>query len=118
MEAPLVGGMDEMRVLDQLANPSYLIDVGVPLLAVMLSVYARCVSRNDQHKSISSEDFAVGLDLSIAALLILIVSCGADAERAMRLTPGIGVVSCATRFPWIVLAMAFAIWALSTFIRK
>jgi hypothetical protein len=107
-----------MRVLDQLSNSLYLIDIGVPILAAMLSVYAKCVSRNDQHKSMSREDFAVGLDLATAALLILVISWGAEAERAPCQISNTDAASCATRAPWIVLAMGFAIWALSTLIRK
>lgn len=107
-----------MSLIDQLLRAAHLIDLGVPLLAVLLSVYAKCVSRNDQQKSICPEDFAVGLDLAIAALLIFIVSCGVEAERPAHDSTRTGPGGCESSAPWIVLAMVFAIWALSTLIRK
>jgi multisubunit Na+/H+ antiporter MnhC subunit len=106
-----------MSMVDPLWG-AFLIDIGVPVLAVLLSVYAKCVSRNDQQKSISPEDFAVGLDLAIAALLIFIVSCGVEAERVARQVTTAESAGCSSDAPWIVFAMVLAIWALSTWIRK
>jgi hypothetical protein len=107
-----------MGMFDRLFASHYGIDIGVPVLAAMLSVYAKCVSRNDQHKPMSRDDFAVGLDLAAAALLILVISWGAEVGRAPSQLSNGHVASCVMSAPWVVLAMALALWALSTLIRK
>ncbi len=44
----------------------------VPLVTVFLVVFFKLVSRNDKHASLVKEDFAVGLDISITALIVFI----------------------------------------------
>ena len=44
----------------------------IPLIAVVLSIFLKYVSRNDNHKSFKKDDLAVGLDISVTALIIFI----------------------------------------------
>ena len=52
----------------------YFLQFCVPLIAVSASVFLKYVTRNDAHKSFRKEDLAVGLDISITALIIFITA--------------------------------------------
>jgi len=44
----------------------------VTLITTVFSVFVKSVSRNDSHRSLKNEDFAIGLELSVTALILFI----------------------------------------------
>lgn len=90
----------------------------VPLITVGLSVFLKFVTRNDQHVSFQKEDFAFGIDLSITALLIFIVSSAGLVQQSI--VPGVSesVIIKVNTIPWILLSVFLGIWAVSTIVRK
>ena len=79
-----------------------MLDLLMPLLAVALTIYVKCVTRGDAQFYFRKEDFAVGLEISVVAVLMLVA----------------GPAGRATTAPWLVLAMMLGVWATSAFIRK
>jgi hypothetical protein len=69
------------------------------IVSVGIGVFVKIASRNDLHQSFSRNDLAVGLDLLISAIIILVSRAGA-------------------RSSWGVLFMFLLLWLLSTLVRK
>ena len=94
------------------------IDFGVPLLAVALSIFLKVVTRNDHLATFEREDLAFGLDLSITALLLFIVSSSGLVSRSIIPGAPQAVVEKAAAIPWILLSVFIGLWATSTVVRK
>lgn len=78
----------------------------VPLITTFIIVFVKIVSRNDKYDLFVKEDFAIGLDLSITSLILLVnesVRLGKDNLNLIL---------------WKIVGFIFMIWILSTFIRK
>ncbi|EME0096352.1 hypothetical protein VXI05_004452 [Vibrio parahaemolyticus] len=99
-------------------SQSYFLNFGVPLLTAILSVFVRCVTRNDNHTAFQKEDLAVGFDLSVTGILVYITG----SAQLMRNIPvsdrSPEIVDKITTIPWILLAMVVSVWAMSTIVRK
>ena len=67
--------------------------------AIGMGIFVKIVTRNDTHKFFSRNDFAVGFDLMISAIIIL----------TGRLN---------TNSPWLLLVIVFLLWGVSTLVRK
>jgi hypothetical protein len=94
----------------------------LPLMAAALGVFVKMVSRNDTHASFAKEDVAVGLDLALTAMVTLLIysiklarmvvdapkdpAVSADLQRRM------------IEYPWLVAALVFGLWGVSTVVRK
>ncbi len=97
----------------------------VPLFAVCFSVFLKTVSRNDQHTAFKKEDLAVGLELSVTALLIYITYCVTMADKIISLSKDGSnqafLNTLKTKFimvPWILTAFLLGLWGMSTLVRK
>lgn len=95
----------------------------VPLAAVVLSIFVKKVSQNDKYSTFSKEDFAVGLELALTALLLFIGYSVSLAQRISGRVSGSDSLpdNLDERFvliPWIVLVFVFGLWAMSTLVRK
>jgi hypothetical protein len=90
----------------------------VPLIAVATSVFIKFVTRSDVHKAFKKEDLAVGLDLSITALLIFIVACSKLAKDSVQNPQNIILINKTMSVPWILPAFIAGIWGISTIVRK
>lgn len=96
----------------------YFLQFFVPLIAVGASVFLKYVTRNDAHKSFRKEDLAVGLDISVTALLIFIA---AGSKMAVQLAASPGNSALQAKLggvPWIIAVFIIGIWAVSTLVRK
>ena len=99
------------------AHP-YFLQFCVPLIAVAVSVFLRYVTRNDAHNDFKKEDLAVGLDLSVSALLIFIAASSTLAQNLSRVPTDTNLLSKSAGVPWILSAFILGIWGVSTLVRK
>lgn len=76
------------------------------------------VTRNDNHKSFKWEDLAVGLDLSVTALLIFMTAGSKLATQLAANPSDAGLQSKLAGIPWIIAAFVIGIWGVSTLVRK
>ncbi|MHB8778759.1 MAG: hypothetical protein ACYC6R_13540 [Anaerolineales bacterium] len=101
-----------------LANPLFLQFV-VPLITVAFTIFLKVVSRNDNFKRFKKDDLAVGLEIAVTALILLITE---SANLAQELTVQTGqaipkIVDKLTVAPWIILAFVLGIWGVSSTVR-
>ena len=103
--------------MDFLKNDIFL-QFGVPLLTVALSIFVKYVSRNDLHTGFRKEDLAVGLDMSVTALLIFITGSAQIANSLPKINPPKEVVEQLASVPWVLMAFLIGMWGISTIVRK
>jgi hypothetical protein len=97
-------------------------DIGVTLLSMGISVFAKIQSRNDKYGSTSWSDYAVGIDLAVSALILLVVKSldhyvdlnriGTSDQRILK-TAHLLAVSLSCLF-----ALTILTWLFSAFIRR
>ena len=102
------------RAIEFLAS-GFFLQFCVPLLTVALTVFLRYVTRNDKRVAFKKEDLAVGMDLSVTALVIFIVHATALAKESQS-NPDIA--TSLTIVPWFIMVFVIGIWAVSTVVRK
>jgi uncharacterized membrane protein YgcG len=101
-----------------LANPLFLQFI-VPLITVAFTVFLKVVSRNDRHTRFKKDDFAVGLDIAVTAL-ILFITASASLARQLTTTTNLAIPSTIEKLstaPWIILAFVLGIWGVSSIVR-
>ena len=96
----------------------YFLQFCVPLIAVGACVFLKYVTRKDLHKSFKKEDLAVGLDLSVTALLIFVASGSKLAQGLAKNPNDAALISKSMGVPWILAAFILGIWGVSTLVRK
>ena len=94
------------------------IQFGVPLITVALSIFVKYVSRNDRHSGFRKEDLAVGLDMSVTALLIFITGSAQIASSLPTENPPSDVVEQLASVPWVLMGFLIGMWGISTIVRK
>lgn len=94
----------------------------VPLVTVVLTIFVRGVSRNDRHGIFKKEDFAIGMDLSLVSIVLVV---GYTARiAALRQDSSIREVRLEwfserlSMSPWVILILVIGLWATSTLIRN
>lgn len=99
----------------------------VPLLTVLLSVFVKTASRNDQYKGFKKEDLAVGLQMALASLIALIAYTASISGQFLGShSVGSGTVDSAipsaadklVASPWLIASFAIGLWGVSTLVRK
>jgi hypothetical protein len=90
----------------------------VPLIAVALSIFLKYVSRNDRHKDFRKEDLAIGLDLSVTALIIFVTASSQVVARVLQNPADNALATKSMAIPWVLSAYLVGIWGLSTLVRK
>lgn len=92
----------------------------IPLLTTLLAVFVKIVSRNDRFSTVKKEDFAIGMEIAITAILLLIsdtlkyasiINASTLANQALANNKLLTV-------PWILLIFFIGLWGISTLIRK
>ncbi len=92
----------------------------IPLLTTLLAVFVKIVSRNDKFSTVKKEDFAIGLEIAITAILLLTsdtlkyastINQNAYKEQSLSNDKLLTV-------PWILLVFFIGLWGISTLIRK
>lgn len=97
--------------------------IGVTFVSSILGIFVKYVSRNDAYnKSFKKEDLAIGLEMVITALILLITnsvnqfnklsdsSLNENVKNIIRSNEQI--------VPWIILILIIGLWGTSTVIRK
>ncbi len=98
----------------------YFLYIAVPLVTVALGVFLKIVTRNDQHTAFKKDDLAVGLNISITALIMFITYSVRLAHQLKSQNPQ-ALAQSADRLvmvPWVLLAFLVGIWCVSTLVRK
>lgn len=91
----------------------------VTLITTGLSIFVKVVSRNDKHLPFKKEDLAVGMEISVTALILFITGC-VDYTKSL-LSQVSFLVDTEDRYmqiPWIIFALLLGLWSMSTLIRK
>jgi hypothetical protein len=94
----------------------------LPLLVVLVGVFIRVTTRSDHHPAVARADLAVGLDVALSATVAFAVH---TVVLAQRVAAGVVGEFESTRVPeqlisapWVLLALVFGMWAVSTVVRK
>lgn len=103
--------------MEILSNPHFT-QVAIPLVAVGASIFLKFVSRNDSHAGFKKEDLAVGLDLSVTALLLFMTISSGLAIQVSASPENEALIAKVATVPWILAAFIVGIWAVSTIVRK
>lgn len=91
----------------------------VTLITTVFSVFVKSVSRNDSHRSLKNEDFAIGLELSVTALILFIADSVAYTQKILLTESALSAeYNKIVVIPWIIFSFIFGIWIISTIIRK
>lgn len=80
--------------------------IAIPIAAIILAVFVKIVSRNDKFHISRKEDYAVGMEIAIAAILILGTN---SLNTSATLPAGASVV---------LLLSILGLWIVSTIVRK
>jgi len=101
-----------------LAQPLFLFFF-VPLITVVLTILLKLVCRNDKNFRPKKEDFAVGLDIAVIALVFLIKESANLAHQIMiQTTPApTATVDKLIVAPWIMLAWVIGILGVALVVR-
>ncbi|WP_456314157.1 hypothetical protein [Pseudomonas shirazensis] len=102
-----------------LAHPLFK-DFAIPLLSVFLTIAIKVVSRKDSFMEATKEDFAIGFDLAVTSLILLVsfasrIAIEINLENNSNATEyklKLGLV------PWLLFFFTLGLWALSTIVRR
>ena len=105
-------------------SSSYFLQLAIPLITISMSVFVKHVTRNDSFNiKICKEDFAVGLELLITSLILVIVRSADFANKLMK-TENLDentITLYKNKFatsPWLILMLCITLWGTSTYVRK
>jgi hypothetical protein len=90
----------------------------VTLLTTGFSIFVKSVSRADKQKALTKEDFAVGLELSVTALILFITDSVTYTKNLLLHQGGFQAEPKIIAMPWIIFAFFIGIWSISTLIRR
>lgn len=96
--------------------------IGVTVISSAIGVFVKYASRNDNHGAFKKDDLAIGLELCITALIMLITSSVSKYNKLNSV--GVDPVFATTikehlqTTPWIILLTTILLWGLSTIVRK
>jgi hypothetical protein len=108
--------------MNRILTSEWFLILGVTLASTMLGIFIKFASRNDRHQGFKHEDLAVGLDLLVTALILLITDTVDDflkfknspIQESEKEILGQSI----SEAPWIILTFVFGTWAVSTVVRK
>jgi hypothetical protein len=111
-----------LKIITEILSHSYFKDFFLPLLSAMITICVKVVSRKDTFMGFTREDFAIGFDISITALILLLTSatkCATDIKLNLQ---SANAVSDELRdklavLPWILFIYVALMWAVSTLVR-
>jgi len=107
-------------MIDFLSN-NYFIYFIVPLLTTGLSIFVKIVSRNDKFITFKKEDFAIGLETAVTALIILITVTVNELMQLKESTENGKSLILPEKIlilPWLLFIIVILLWGVSTMIRK
>jgi hypothetical protein len=108
-----------------------------PIVSALVGIYVKFVTRNDQYRTFTKEDIAIGLDLMLTAFLLFLAL---TSDQSLALTAvhhdmmaaskghpdqfqklqaqADAITHFLTKSGWIIFLMCLGLWSASTFIRK
>jgi hypothetical protein len=92
----------------------------IPLLTTLLTVFVKIVSRNDRFSSVKKEDFAIGMEIAITAILLLTsdtLKYASSINKELNNIQSLSYNKLLT-VPWILIVFFIGLWGISTLIRK
>ncbi|HLO45999.1 MAG TPA: hypothetical protein VK175_16780 [Leadbetterella sp.] len=96
--------------------------IGVTIISSAIGIFVKYVSRNDQHGSFKKEDLAIGIELCITSLIMLITSSVNNYNKLNKKDTDIATIEYLKNSlhttPWLILLAMILLWATSTVIRK
>jgi hypothetical protein len=101
-----------------LAHP-YFKDFFLPFIAALVTICIKVVSRKDAFMGFTKEDFAIGFDISITALILLLTSatqCATDLHLNSKSASSASSEKLAV-LPWILFLYIALMWGVSTLVR-
>lgn len=106
-------------MLELLSNKYFQFFV-IPLMTTLLAVFVKIVSRNDKFSTVKKEDFAIGLEIAITAILLLTSDTLKYASSVTKATENLHPLNNdkLLTVPWILLVFFIGLWGISTLIRK
>jgi hypothetical protein len=108
--------------MNSIINSDWFQIFGVTLLSLGLGVFIKYVTGNDKHKDFKKEDLAIGLDMMLTGLILLITDTVNDFNRLSNpdLTQEVKILvqDSLQVVPWMILMFAMGLWGISTVIRK
>ncbi|PAC33346.1 hypothetical protein [Flectobacillus sp. BAB-3569] len=106
--------------MNELLANSYFKDFAIPLISVFLTIAVKVVSRKDTFMEATKDDFAIGFDLTVTALILLVSYASKIAvDIHLNISPQIEVHKKKLEFvPWLLFFFTLGLWALSTLVRK
>ena len=93
--------------------------LAVPLITTILGILIKSVSKKDDSIWFVKDDFAFGLNMSVAAILLFLMNCVTIAEKSqvdstfLNQTKDFLINS-----SWIITGLTFGLWGISTIVRK
>ena len=91
----------------------------VTIITTLFSVFVKAVSRNDRHIPFKKEDLAVGLELSVTALILLVTdSVKYTSDILSKTSVDITTDNRIIALPWLLFFLLVGLWSISTLIRK
>ncbi len=96
----------------------YFLQFCVPLIAVGATVFLKYVTRNDIYKAFRKEDLAVGLNISVTALIIFVTTGSKLAQDLAKTPQDPLLITKSMSVPWVLAALILGIWGISTLVRK
>ena len=109
--------------MNEIINSDWFQILGVSIISTLLGIFLKYVSRNDIHgKNFKKEDLAIGLEMMITALILLItnsvnqfnkLSDPAITEATKQLIREQEMI-----VPWMIVVFLIGLWGTSTVVRK
>lgn len=90
----------------------------VTLLTTGFSIFVKAVSRNDHHIPFKKEDAAVGLELSVTALILLITDSVRFTTEIFKKQETPIPENKLILLPWLIFSLVVGLWSISTLVRK
>jgi len=108
-----------MEKMIELLSNKYFQFLVIPLLTIFLAVFVKYVSKKDEYSRLRKEDFAIGLEISIAAI-VLLISNTLKYMSSISLSNGVQLMDSNNLLvlPWVILFIVVGLWGISTLIRK
>jgi hypothetical protein len=95
-------------------------DFAIPLISVFLTIAIKVVSRKDTFMEATKDDFAIGFDLAVTAL-ILLVSYASKIAVDVHANTSTNIEAYKKKLefvPWLLFFFTLGLWALSTLVRR
>ena len=109
-----------MDIRDFVLNP-YFKNFFVTICTTCITIFVKVTTRNDSHQPFRKEDLAVGFELIITAIVLILMETTDVCIKYFKqkeMSENIVFMDKIISMPFILLFMGLFLWILSTFVRK